>query len=277
MGCDNGVKRDCDAGFEGDLLRSSIPLYDALANEYEHGFYEVPHRKAYDQLAWERVSCLLPDRPGLVIDAGCGTGHWVDRLLAAGHRVIGIEQAPGMIAQLRRKHYDDRVQLIEGGMEAASISPASADLVLAMGSLQYTESPASMLHKFASWTKPGGAVAVLTDSYVALVLELLHMGKQDEALERLRTRRGMFRYRGEEAELHLLDRATLESYFAAAGLHEVVSVGLLVTASALGMPACTQRLLEDEHGTMQLERGLGTIPALADSGKQILVLGRKPK
>jgi SAM-dependent methyltransferase len=277
LGCDKGVKRDRDASFEGDLLRSSIPLYDALAKEYEHGFYDVPHRKAYDQLAWERVSCLLPGRPGLIVDAGCGTGHWVDRLLPAGHRVIGIEQAPGMIDELRRKHYADSFQLIEGSMEEATIASASADLVLAMGSLQYSEDPASMLHRFASWTKPGGTVAVLTDSYVALVLELLHVGKKEEALERLRTRRGMFRYRGEEAELHLLDRRTLESYFAASGLQQIVSFGLLVTASALGMPACTQRLLEDETGLMQLERNLGAIPALADNGKQLLVVGRKPK
>jgi SAM-dependent methyltransferase len=255
-------------------LRSSISLYDALAAELESGFYDVPHRRAYDQLAWERVTALLPARGATIIDAGCGTGRWVSRLLDLGHRVIGVEQAPGMIQVLERKRYNSRqFRLVAGPMEEVHIEPASADAVLAIGSLPFADDPAIMIQKFASWVRPGGFVAVLADALYALVLELLNAGRQDEALERLHTRRGLWRTHGHEAELHLLDRRTLEIHFAAAGLERIVTAGLLITASAWGVPRLTAALAADEGATLALERKLTADPALADCGKQLLVTG----
>ena len=72
-------------------MRSSIPFYDAMAQELDTAFYDQPHRRAYDQLAWEQVSALLPPGAGTVVDAGCGAGRWIDRLLPLGYQVIGIE------------------------------------------------------------------------------------------------------------------------------------------------------------------------------------------
>jgi len=63
-------------------MRSSQALYSALAPSYAEHF-EVPHRRAYDTLAWERVQQILPQR-GPIVDAGCGVGRWVGRLLGLG-------------------------------------------------------------------------------------------------------------------------------------------------------------------------------------------------
>src|SRR5207237_837238 len=73
----------------------STELFDALAPGYDEHF-RVAHRRAYDDLAWEIVERLLPEQPGTLIDAGCGIGRWVPRILALGHRVIGIEQSTEM-------------------------------------------------------------------------------------------------------------------------------------------------------------------------------------
>jgi len=258
-------------------LRSAIPLYDAIAQEYADGFFDVPHRRAYDLLAWEFVSGLLPSRPGLIVDAGCGIGRWADRLLAPGHRLIGIEPATEMIKVLRRKNYGSEFTIIAEEMETASIEPESADLVLAMGSVQYTRDPAAAIQRFASWTKDGGAVCVLVDSFVAMVLELLHCGKRTEALERLGTRRGVWRQSDKEADLHLLDRRTLESCFAAAGLTDVRCKGLLVTSCAWGLAKCKEAIETDEAGVLDLERQLSEYDTLADVGKHIIVSGRRSK
>jgi SAM-dependent methyltransferase len=260
---------------ERNCLRSSIPLYNALAREYEDGFYDAPHRRAYDTLAWEHVSRFLPAHPGLIVDAGCGAGRWVDRLLPLGHQVIGIEPAPEMIKVLERRQYGSRFTLIPQQMEKVAIKTESADVVLAMGSLQYTENPAQMIQRFASWTKPGGIVCVLVDSFVALVLELVHSGKTEEALERLKAARGVWQQQGREADLHLLDRKMLESHFAAAGLTDVLCRGLLVTASALGLAKCREAIASDEAKILWLERQLSEYPMLADVGKQLMVSGRR--
>lgn len=254
-------------------LRPSQPLYDLLAPEYDEHF-AVPHRRAYDDLAWERVRALLPP-DGVVVDAGCGIGRWARRLTALGYAVTGIEQSPGMLAELRRRPPGPGFTLVEGSMTEVDLPP-EAGAVLAMGSLQYTSSPEDTIRRLAGWLRPGGVLAILVDSLVALVLELLRDGRDEEALQRLATRRGVWRLAGREADLHLLDRARLEAAFAAAGLEEVCVEGLLVTASALGRDGLTARLDGDREELLGLERRLEAEPLLADVGKQLLATGRRP-
>ena len=134
-------------------MRSSIALYDALASDYD-AHWQAPHRRAYDDLAWEYVQPLLPAGAGRVIDAGCGNGRWAKRISGLGHSVIGIEQAPAMIDAARTIVQTARFQLIEGSMETVEVPEARADLVLAMGSLQYTLDPERMIERFARWFAP---------------------------------------------------------------------------------------------------------------------------
>jgi 2-polyprenyl-6-hydroxyphenyl methylase/3-demethylubiquinone-9 3-methyltransferase len=210
------------------------------------------------------------------VDAGCGAGQWIDRLLRLGHRVIGIEQAPEMIKVLERKSYGPGFTLVAGDMENVSMEPASADVVLAMGSLQYAHDPARLLRHFASWVKPGGTVCVLVDSFVALVLELLRSGKTEEALERLQSRRGVWKQHGKEADLHLLDCQTLASYFARAGLSDVSCKGLLVGVSVCGLEEWGKSMAANESSCLELERRLAQHPAMVDAGKQIIASGCRP-
>jgi SAM-dependent methyltransferase len=255
-------------------MRSSQALYSGLAPSYREHF-EIPHRRAYDTLTWERVRLLLPER-GPIVDAGCGVGRWVGRLLGMGYDVIGIEQAPGMIAELRRAGYGHGFTLIEESMETAELTPGSAGMVLALGSLQYTSDPAATVRRFASWLRPGGTVVALVDSLVALVIELLQQRRTEEAVERLRTRIGSWSVAGHDAEMHLMDREGLCQAFRGAGLQEVQVSGLLATAAPLGRELLHERLLRDWDGHLALERELSAHPVLADIGKQLLATGRRP-
>ena len=254
----------------------STPLYDAMAPHYDSLFEEPGYRHAYDRLAGEYIGRLLPSTPGVIVDAGCGTGRWARRWLMLGHRVIGIEQSPAMIAELCRTSPGPGFHLIPDSMDAAEVAPGSADLVVAMGSLLYSADPAAVLRRFGDWVRPGGQVCIYTDSLMALVLELIRMGRPEEALRRLETRRGIFRQGMDEAELHLFDRRALEDLFAAAGLVDVSCHGLLVTASAWGKTRCTEALPADEAAFLGLERRLMADPAMADAGKHIMASGRRP-
>ena len=256
--------------------RDSIALYNAFAADYDAAFAAQGHRKAYDRLAWEQVSALLPSSPGLIVDAGCGTGRWIGPLLALGHRVIGIEQAPDMVRALRAKGHGAGFTLIEADMVDAQMVASSADLVMAIGSVQYARDPAAMIRRFAAWAKPGGAVCVMADSLVALVLELVRLGKSAEAVERLRSGRGVFAFGGQQADLFLYDRRTLQAQFADAGLVDVNCSGLLVTSSAWSSSGCSQAMASDEAAFLDLERALSRFPAMADAGKHLFASGRRP-
>jgi SAM-dependent methyltransferase len=259
----------------GDALKGdSARLFDALAGSYDEHF-TVPHRAAYDDLAWERLSAVLPSEPGIVVDAGCGAGRWAERLVAKGHRVVGIENAPEMARAARGRGLGERFELHEAALEDVDLQ-VQADVVLAMGSLQYTRDPCEMVMRLARWTRPGGTVLVLVDSLVALVVEMLAAGRIGDALERLESRRGLWRQGDLCAELHLLDRERLEAAFGAAGLRDVRSFGLLVGASVIGRDALASALTEDRDRRLRLERQLAEAPVLADLGKQLLVQGRAP-
>ncbi len=253
-------------------MRPSAPLFDALAAAYDEHF-TVPHRAAYDQLAWERVEAALPEEPGLVVDAGCGVGRWAERLIGMGHSVIGIEPAPAMAQAARERNPGDQFTLVEGRMEDVELE-AQADVVMAMGSLQYTRDPEAAVARLASWTRPGGTVLVLVDSLVAMAIELLRAGKQEEALERLRTHQGVWQTNSQSADLHLLHRERLEAAFTAAGLHDVRSHGLLVGATVDGRDQLAQSLEENPEARLNTERDLMSYPLLADLGKQLLVEAR---
>jgi hypothetical protein len=128
--------------------------------------------------------------------------------------------------------------------------------------------------RLARWLRPGGVLAVLTDSLQALVLELLAAGREEEALDRLASRRGVWRVDDVEADLHLLDSRALRQAYADAGLEVVRVAGLLVGASAFGRERLQDRLEGDFPGSLDLERRLAAQPELADLGKQLLIVGR---
>lgn len=254
---------------------ASTALYDALAPTYDQHF-AVPHRRAYDDLAWELVRPLLPATPGRVVDVGCGVGRWSRRLVDLGHVVVGIEPAPAMAARARERVPSARFELVEQLMEDVDLPARQADLVLAMGSLQYSEEPERALRRLARWARPGGAIVVLVDSLVALVLELLAAGKEDEALVRSQTRRGTWVQDDRRADYHLFDRERLRGAFQGAGLTGVEVRGLLVGWSAFGRERLLDRLARDRTRQMALERRLMGNPLLADVAKQLYASGRVP-
>ncbi len=259
-------------------MRSSAPLYDSLAPAYEEHF-AVPHRRAYDDLAWEICTAALPTPPAEVVDVGCGVGRWAERLRDAGYVVTGVEPAPGMAERAARRlgqRESDRFSLLRQRVEDVELRPGSVDAVVAMGSLQYTEDPLHQVARMAGWLRPGGVLAVLVDSLHALVLELVAAGRLDEALLRMSTRRGVWTLDGVDADLHLLDVATLRAACADAGLEVVRVAGLLVGATAHGRDGLRRRLESDYAGTLDVERRLAAEPGLADAGKQLLIVGRRP-
>jgi Methylase involved in ubiquinone/menaquinone biosynthesis len=261
----------------GPVLRSSTALYDSLALTYDE-HYRVPHRRAYDDLSWTFCTAALPPPPAVVVDLGCGVGRWAQRLLSSGYTVVGIEPSPRMAEQAaaRLSRWSGAAfTLVPVPVEEVELAPGSVDAVLAIGSLQYTDDPAATLRRVAHWMRPGAALCVLVDSLNALVLELLAEGRQTEAVERLTSRRGTWCVAGVEADLHLFDQAALRSVVVDAGIDVVQGAGLLVGASAYGREELNRKLLADYDGTLAAERALAHVPAVADLGKQLLMVGRR--
>lgn len=83
---------------------------DTFDREPDHGLLDPVVRAAWD----ERLSGWLPDRPGDLLDLGCGTGSL--SLLAAerGFRVTGVDLSPRMTERARAKLAGTGAEVLTG-------------------------------------------------------------------------------------------------------------------------------------------------------------------
>lgn len=75
-----------------------VATYDMESAAYDSNPYPATSHGRF-------VAELLQTCPpgGLLLDAPCGTGRYFDVVRVAGHRVVGIDQSSGMLAQARAK------------------------------------------------------------------------------------------------------------------------------------------------------------------------------
>ncbi len=81
-----------------DRRAAVIAVYDAEAAAYDE--HEYPSDM---QREWVARALRLIAPGGLVLDAPCGTGKYFPLVAAAGHRVVGVDQSAGMLAQARAR------------------------------------------------------------------------------------------------------------------------------------------------------------------------------
>jgi len=120
---------------------------------------------AAERAAWDRILDLVaPSGRALdALDAGCGTGFLSLELAARGHRVSGIDFAPAMLAEARRKAAAQRlsVRFEEGDAEQLPFPPASFDLVISRHVLWTLPHPEAAIDEWIRVLRPGGRLAIV--------------------------------------------------------------------------------------------------------------------
>ena len=110
---------------------------------------------------WRRAMVShVPRDGGSVLDVATGTGLVADRLLAAGHRVTGLDQSPDMLA-VARSRFGDRIDLVEASATEIPFADASFDHLTFTYLLRYVDDPAATLAELARVVRPGGTIANL--------------------------------------------------------------------------------------------------------------------
>jgi cytosine/adenosine deaminase-related metal-dependent hydrolase/SAM-dependent methyltransferase len=104
---------------------------------------------------------LLPSIAGLdVVDLGCGTGRWLEKLATKKPRtLIGMDSSAQMLARAEEK-ITNRVTLITGNCEGPSLPSSSADLILCSFLASYIadlDSFAEEIHRIA---RPGADIFI---------------------------------------------------------------------------------------------------------------------
>jgi len=143
---------------QGTQIATILPAHEAYAlwaSTYDH----TPN----PLLALEE-RLLAPVLSGFahrdIVDLGCGTGRWLERLEALHPRSLaGIDASPAMLAQAQRKCRNS-TSLIHASCAATTLPNHSADCVLASFLLSYVPSLSGFAEEIARIVRPGGTFIV---------------------------------------------------------------------------------------------------------------------
>lgn len=104
---------------------------------------------------------------GDALDAACGTGRLGDLLAARGHRVIGVDSSPEMLAIARAKVPAGDFR--SGDLYRLPVDDAAIDLVTCALALTHVTDLGPVLAEFARVLRPGGRL-VISDMHPERVL-----------------------------------------------------------------------------------------------------------
>ncbi len=102
--------------------------------------------------------------PVTVLEVGYGQGRTVERLVAAGHRVLGVEVSETMRRQATARNRaacgDGRATLVTGDGRTLPFDTASADVALSAHTVYFMDDPALTLADVARVLRPGGRLVI---------------------------------------------------------------------------------------------------------------------
>jgi ubiquinone/menaquinone biosynthesis C-methylase UbiE len=131
-------------------------------------------RTAAERAAWDRIlDLVLAGRgPGEALDVGSGTGFLSFELAARGHRVVGVDFAPAMIAEARRKAGASGVSIRfeEADAERLPFPPGTFDLAMSRHLLWTLPHPEAAIDEWIRVLRPGGRLVVVDSQFDARAL-----------------------------------------------------------------------------------------------------------
>lgn len=148
----NALTMKSDANWQARVAHAfsrAAPRYDMLAS-------------AQRQIG-QRLRDSLPDSAYKILDLGCGTGYWTQRLAERYPRaqVTGLDLAPGMLAKARQR-YGDNIHWQQGDAAALPFDAHAFDLVFSNLAVQWCRDIGAVMHQLYRVLTPRGQVHITT-------------------------------------------------------------------------------------------------------------------
>ena len=154
-----------------DVVKRQVAAHwDRRAPHFDEDFGHSIRTPA-ERAAWDRILDLVLGGRGPLeaLDAGCGTGFLAFELAARGHHVTGVDFAPAMIAEARRKAAERGVsiRLEEADAEQLPFPPGSFDLAISRHLLWTLPRPEAAIAEWIRVLRPGGRLVVVDGQFDA--------------------------------------------------------------------------------------------------------------
>ena len=138
------------------------------ASGFDDGFGHSIRTPA-ERAAWDRIFDLVLTGRGPLeaLDAGCGTGFLSFELAARGHRVTGVDFAPAMLAEARRKAAERSVSVRfeKADAEQLPFPSHSFDLAISRHVLWTLPHPEAAIDEWIRLLRPGGRLVVVDGQF----------------------------------------------------------------------------------------------------------------
>ena len=126
-------------------------IYDSIAAGYDR--FARPWNELFAKSALGRLDAIMAKRlkPGCrVLDAGCGTGESIRRLLAIVDvgEIVALDSSPIMLDMARRKISDRRVRFVEGDVRQLPFADNTFDAVISTWVLELFDKPREIVEEF---------------------------------------------------------------------------------------------------------------------------------
>jgi ubiquinone/menaquinone biosynthesis C-methylase UbiE len=135
---------------------SSRPYFDAVASDWDamrRGFFSERVRE-------ESLDALGVEPGRRAADIGAGTGFMTEALLKRSLDVVAIDESPRMLAVLRERLGETRVECLLSDGRSLPLETGSVDYAVANMYLHHVDSPADAVRELVRILRPGGAVAI---------------------------------------------------------------------------------------------------------------------
>lgn len=129
--------------------------YDQLADVYD-ARYKTERLAGISTALIELIRRSCARR---ILEAGCGTGHWLDALRSHSGFICGADSSTGMLDQARRKIAT--APLVAARANALPFTAGSFDLIFCVNAVHHFDDPAAFIGDASRLLADGGVLAVI--------------------------------------------------------------------------------------------------------------------
>lgn len=120
----------------------------------------------FDEPVVHEILDALP--AGTALDAACGTGRYAEHLIAQGHRVIGVDRSPDMLAHARERV--PQGEFATADLQQLPLSDNAVDIVVCGLALCHVPALDPVLAEFARVLRPGGHLVISDPHHERILL-----------------------------------------------------------------------------------------------------------